>query len=258
MKTQTFLLAAWALIITEIQVHAQLVTAGDKALIARLCKNVSACEEQELRQLTAFRTVQTRKAVVKQGAEPDQLSSVPQSQKPVPPALQAAQVAQAAKQDLGPALPTLSWLVPESIASKCQPSNQALFIRSNSLDNFNYVDALVSSDDTSSDSAQSPNAAAKGASVSYTDNRNSGTQTAPLNAQISYLLISEQQCSPEAGKRRLRGTTQIIPGSGNTSQPFLWGLGFAPFVSADGTWNEPFTSATTTTKVTSNKKVQLP
>jgi hypothetical protein len=259
MKTRIFFLTAVALIASDFQVCAELVTAEDKALIARICKNVSACEEQELKLLTAFRTTQARKPVVKQGPAPSQPSSVRASEEPVQSTPQTGHVGAAAtKQDLGPALPTLSWLVPESIASKCQPSNQALFIRSDSLDNFNYADALVSSADTSSDSGQSPNAAAKGASVSYTGNRNSGTQTAPINARISYLLVSEQQCSPEAGKRRLRGSTQIIPGSGDTSQPFLWGLGFAPFVSADGTWNEPFASTTTTTKATSSKKSAAP
>jgi hypothetical protein len=145
-------------------------------------------------------------------------------------------------------LPTLSAEFPWP--PNCTPANQALFMRSDSLDNFNYVDQLSSkavSPDSSSNGqsdGQSPNAAAKGASLSYTDNRNAATQTAAINARISYLLIGRVQCKP----------AEIAPGyTGDITRPFIRGFAFAPFVSSDGTWNEPFATTTTATKITGNK-----
>ena len=124
-----------------------------------------------------------------------------------------------------PVLPTLSTLVSNSIGN-CTPAGQALFVRADSLDNFNYLTAIKSSADPS-DSGLSPNGSAKGLSVSYTDNINANTQTVTINGRISYLLIGEQQCWPtpfvpitdaETGKTTL--------GPGNPLNPFIIYYGF--------------------------------
>jgi len=158
-------------------------------------------------------------------------------------------------------LPTLSDPVAAGLYSetriRCDSANQALFVRgANSVDTFNFVDALKKPDPSSSGSSasnESPNAVAQGASVNYTDNRNTASQTATINARVSYLLVGLQNCQPPPGVRINRETGQLEPATGDTRQPFLMGLAFAPFVSANGTWNDPFTTTTTTTKLSSNK-----
>lgn len=97
------------------------------------------------------------------------------------------------------------------------------------------------------------NAVSKGASINYTDNRNAATRTAAINARVSYLLIGRTPCSPPPLKDANGNVITDANGTvfaGDNRQPFIGGFGFAPFVSSSGTWNEPFTSTTTTTKIT--------
>lgn len=149
-----------------------------------------------------------------------------------------------------PHLPTLSEYffpkpplnTPAEKLPDCLPVEKALFVRSDSLDNFNYAASLPtgssgssgsSSDPGNSDqpgSGQSPNAKAKGLSISYTDNMQANTQTATINGRISYLLIG--------------GHCGLL-GDGTEAVPNFFG--FAPFISSNGTWNEPSTATTTGT-----------
>jgi hypothetical protein len=97
----------------------------------------------------------------------------------------------------------------------CHPANKALFVRSDPLDNFHYLlDPQAA-------------AAAKGADISYTDDRVAGTQTATINGRVSYLLFGEQ-CDG------------VDPAATHIS-----GIGIAPFVSSSGTWNQPVKKTST-------------
>jgi hypothetical protein len=111
-------------------------------------------------------------------------------------------------------LPTLSATF---VQDGCRPASKALFVRGDPLDNFHY---LVD--------PQAPTVAdAKGASVSYTDNRVAQTQSATIDGRISYLLFGEQ-CD---------GLDPL--------KPFISGVAIAPFVSSNGTWDEPIKKTST-------------
>jgi hypothetical protein len=119
---------------------------------------------------------------------------------PKPPAPQP-------KPDSG--LPTLSALLANP---QCLPSQKTVFVRGDPLDDFHY--------------AIDPDAAAdaKGASISYTDNRATATQNATINGRISYLLVG-LQCQQADGA--------------NPNSPYVGSVGIAPFISSNGTWMEP-------------------
>jgi hypothetical protein len=95
-----------------------------------------------------------------------------------------------------------------------------LFIRSDLLDNFNYMFTLAS--------GQSPNASAKGLGISYTDNVQAGTQAAAIDGRVSYMAYCYNSTA-------------------TLDQTFVKQLGFAPFVGSNGSWNEPITTTTTST-----------
>jgi len=135
-----------------------------------------------------------------------------------------------ASTDNSPSLPTLSGYffppsaqnTPQDQLTDCQPVKKALFVRSDSLDNFNYK---VSSLD-----GNSPNAITKGASVTYTDTFGPHTQSAVINGRVSYLLIG--------------GQCGLLSDGKNFVTNFY---GFAPFISSNGTWNDPTTAQVTGT-----------
>ena len=105
--------------------------------------------------------------------------------------------------------PTLSALF---ASPNCMPDQKALFVRADPLDNFHYlVDYPTAAD-------------AKGASVSYTDNRVTHSQTATINGRVSYLMVGLQCQQPE-------GT--------DPNKPYVGAIGVAPFASSNGTWMEP-------------------
>jgi hypothetical protein len=121
------------------------------------------------------------------------------------------------------------WLPPRN-PPWCVSNTQGLFVRADPLDNFHYLvdPAQPSSSDSSSSSAGS----ATGASVSYTDNRAAGTQTATIKGRVSYLVVGQTPCDAP-----------------NTREPFIYGFALAPFISSNGTWDEPL-------KKTSNSALQ--
>jgi hypothetical protein len=99
------------------------------------------------------------------------------------------------------------------------PCDKRLFVRADQMDNRFYL--------------VSPGAAdtAQGASVSYTDNRFAGTQTAAINGIVSYVIFGgNSQCGYYSSNPI---TTQV----GST----FWTPAIAPWVSSSGTWNEPVT-----------------
>jgi hypothetical protein len=114
---------------------------------------------------------------------------------------------------------------PPKPAPGCVPNK--FFFRSDSLDNFNYLLALSGS------AGQSPNASAKGLGISYTDNRQAGTENATIDGRLSYLAYCYN----------------VAFGSGLSNEPFVSHLAFAPFVGSNGTWNEPVTTTTTSATV---------
>jgi hypothetical protein len=156
----------------------------------------------------------------------------------------------------GPELPTLSYALKDRLPFGCKPADKALFVRSDALDNFNYLFTLLPQPSTgplaSQDAAMSPNSISKGLSISFTDNHQGNSQTASIAGRISYLLFGMQQCS-NGSAMALNPAGQPIQVGGNTTVPFVAGLGFAPFIDSNGTWNEPVTT-TTTSATASNKK----
>lgn len=132
------------------------------------------------------------------------------------------------------ALPTLSIPTP---GQQCQDATQQLFIRKDSTDNFDYLANVKGMSGPAS-------ANAAGASFNYTDDIEAANQKATFNFRASYLLIGKHDC-----KGPLIGAGPET----ETRYPYMFGLAFAPFVSSDGTWNEPFTTTTTTTKTTNAK-----
>jgi hypothetical protein len=147
-------------------------------------------------------------------------------------------------------LPTLSNAPGISAEIKswgCAPADKALFVRSDPLDNFNYLvtlDPTTSGDSDTSDSSQSPNSKTKGLSVSYTDNIKATTEAATINGRVSYLLFGIKDCSLGAPVRTITETGEQIP---DDRYPHWSGFGFAPFISSNGSWNEPLTAQTTGT-----------
>ena len=90
------------------------------------------------------------------------------------------------------------------------PCAQRLFVRADPLDNFFYaVNAGYGN--------------AKGASVSYTNDQIAKTQTATINGIVSYVLTN----------------TACIDNPAPLA-PYVSGFALAPWVSANGTLNEPF------------------
>jgi hypothetical protein len=86
--------------------------------------------------------------------------------------------------------------------------NQRIFIRADSLDNFLYT---------------APSAAkAEGASISFTDDRVSGSRTLAVNGQISYVLFRD-----------------LCPTTPKEYLPFISGWAVVPFVSAHGNFTSP-------------------
>jgi len=165
-----------------------------------------------------------------------------------------------------PELPTISWELRGSLPTTCVPASKALFVRSDLTDNFNYSDTLKnpapggsnaagSADSGSSasgdtqGSTQSTNAKSKGLSIAYTDNMQAATQTAVINGRVSYLAFGVNECSI--------GAPQWLNSDGtighDLNAPQIETLGIAPFVSSNGTWNEPITTTTTSTTTTGKK-----
>jgi hypothetical protein len=224
-----FILSSSLLAAAQLDASAQGVTAADKTLIARLCKKDAECEQRQLAayQVTAApRRIDLGPAAHAQGS-PGAYSTITTGRNPpdLPPT----------KNDAG-----------------CYDPSRRLFIRSDSLDNFNYLKTVPPANNTSSGvDAQS---SAVGASINYTDNRLTSAQTATINARVSYLLFGEQNCDAPTIKRHDVRTREEVPGE-DAGLPYVYGWGFAPFISSDGTWNNPFSSTSTTTKATSAKSV---
>jgi hypothetical protein len=156
----------------------------------------------------------------------------------------------------GPELPTLSYALKDKLPFGCKPTDKALFVRSDALDNFNYTLNLLPTPSTgplaSQDVVASPNSISKGLSINFTDNRQSNSQSASIAGRMSYLLFGMQQCS-NGSAMALDPAGQPIQVGGNTTVPFVTGFGFAPFIDSNGTWNEPVTT-TTTSATASNKR----
>lgn len=95
---------------------------------------------------------------------------------------------------------------PPTKSSACDTGK--LYIRADSLDNFMYQSGPAAAD-------------AKGASVSYTNDRVGSQQTATVSGMVSYILGNPCLTTP-LGK-----------------DPFLSGYIVAPWVYANGTWNDP-------------------
>jgi|ERR1700733_2553394 len=158
----------------------------------------------------------------------------------------------------GPQLPTPSQAFKGSLPFGCKPTDKALFIRSDALDNFNYLLTLLPTTSTSplasSDPAPSPNAVAKGLGVSFTDNYQAKTQATSIDGRVSYLLFGAQQCE-NGSVQATNAAGQPIQVGGNPMAPFIEGFGFAPFVGSNGSWNEPITSTTTSAAISGKKTV---
>lgn len=110
----------------------------------------------------------------------------------------------------------------------CDPLANSLFVRADPLDNFHYLIVPPSSSASSSDQKGGSAASAKGASITYTNDRNAGTQTAAVNGRVSYLAFGEY-CGPPYFE----------------NGPYIHGFGIAPFVDGNGTWNEPVKQTST-------------
>ena len=129
---------------------------------------------------------------------------------------------------------------------------EALFIRSDPLDNFNYLTDIVASN-TSSE--LSTNSQAKGASLTYTDDLQAGTEKAVINARASYLLFGINNCTLLAPTYPISDvkTGQVVGFEPNPNSFYIEDIGIAPFVSSNGTWNNPFTTTTTVTSIPTAK-----
>ena len=110
----------------------------------------------------------------------------------------------------------------------CDPLANSLFVRADPLDNFHYLIVPPSSSASSSDQKGGSAASAKGASISYTNDHNAGTQTATVNGRLSFLAVGEY-CGPPYFE----------------NGPYIHGFGIAPFVDGNGTWNEPVKKTST-------------
>lgn len=157
-------------------------------------------------------------------------------------------------------LPTLTPLFKSYLPMGCQPSPKALFVRSDALDNFNYLLTLLPQPSNSplaasGDANASPNSLAKGLSISYTNNYQSKTQATGIDGRISYLLFGAELCDPPGSVDRIGPDGKHYPGPGDPHQTFVQDVAFAPFVGSNGSWNEPIT-AVTTTATTSKKAVE--
>jgi hypothetical protein len=158
----------------------------------------------------------------------------------------------------GPQLPTLSQAFKGSLPFGCKPTDKALFVRSDALDNFNYLLTLLPTSSTSplasADAAASPNAVAKGLGVSFTDNYQARAQATAIDGRVSYLLFGAQQCENGSvpGTDANGRPTQL---GGNPMEPFVEGFGFAPFIGSNGSWNEPITTTSTAAAVPGKKTV---
>jgi hypothetical protein len=219
-----FILSSALLAATQLDAYAQGVTAQDKALIGKLCKKDAECE------FAVFQATAKRKRSAPAPAVPRQTSSAADST-----------IATAGKPPGSP---------PMKDEAGCTIPSQRLFIRSDSLDNFNYLKSVPLANDPSSGIASQSSAV--GASLNYTDNRLTSAQMATINARLSYLLFGEQNCPAPMIKRRDVRTGEEVPGE-NAGLPYVYGWGFAPFISSNGTWNNPFSSTSITTKATSAK-----
>jgi hypothetical protein len=192
------------------------------------------------------------------------VTSAPQPSNPPPPSTAAAGNGTPPANKTGSGLPSLSAGLADQLG--CTPIDGTLFVRSDAIDNFNYLLFLPSgasasafntsltmhppsggpsspaataspTDGNSQSTGQSPNAAAKGLSISFTDNYQAKTQATAIDGRISYLIVGEKQCDRYV----------------DTRGPFIAGFGFAPFVGSAGSWNEP-TTTVTTSSVASGKK----
>jgi hypothetical protein len=137
---------------------------------------------------------------------------------PAPPAPGKSPPPAVARRAPQPVPPLVPPPAPSAFIPTCQAGlTNNLFVRSDPLDNFHY--------------AVAPNTAvdAKGASVSYTNNQLAGTQTAVINGRASYLLLGAL-CNNSS------------PNPGN---PYVAGYAIAPFVSSNGTCNQPLTKTST-------------
>ena len=110
-------------------VRADLISDEKMQSIAKLCDNDTACENQQLKTFTAYKKTQAHRPTTPS----TQLSPTASGQ-------QAAASDTSKSSAKSPMLPTLSADFP--FPPNCDPANQALFVRSDSLDNFNYVDQL--------------------------------------------------------------------------------------------------------------------
>jgi hypothetical protein len=250
MTARVVVVASSAMVVATLQVSAATVSAEDKTLVARLCRNDAICEAAQLKLLASFQSEKDGARSVTVGSIPDNVATAHPAQ-----TKQASQLPVSTKASTA-TLPTLSNSFP--FPEHCLTANQALFIRSDSLDNFNYMDMIPSSPSADgptggATSGTPANAVSKGASINYADNRNAATQTAAINARVSYLLIGRTPCSPPPLKDANGNVIKDANGkefAGDNRQPFIGGFGFAPFISSSGTWNEPFITTATTTKTT--------
>jgi hypothetical protein len=243
MKVYPAFISSLGLIVTlHMQAHAQSVTAEQKKLIGKLCGNDLECERLELKQFTTFQAQANRKRSEHAASGSEQTSPSD--------ALKSVNTDKSIVNSSPTKDPTKPPAVVDAVdANGCHVPTQRLFIRNDSLDNFNYIQYISPSKETPSPA--NLQASAIGAAVSYTDNMISTSQTAAINARISYLLFGEESCrAPSIKRRNLQGVES--PGD-NAGLPYLYGWGFAPFVSSDGTWNHPLTTTSTTVKTTANK-----
>jgi hypothetical protein len=111
----------------------------------------------------------------------------------------------------------------------CVPLPNSLFVRADPLDNFHYLIAPVSGPASSADEKSSSSASAKGASISYTDDRQARTQSATINGRVSYLAFSRYCAAPRY----------------HDDVPYIHAFGIAPFIDGNGTWNQPVTKSGT-------------
>lgn len=88
--------------------------------------------------------------------------------------------------------------------------DQRLFIRADSLDNYNYLYTTPSVED------------AQGASITFTDDRVSKTRTLAIDGQISYVLFRD--LCPETPKQYI---------------PFISGWAAVPYLAASGNFTSP-------------------